>query len=111
MQQFHWRRDENARCNATKSHLSNVWRRNCADCDNTAAVAACRNAEWFGGVAKFGSAIVMINGNKTYIVAIIASLYAIVGFLYGGLDAQQASEILMGAGGLGALRHAISKGK
>ena len=50
-----------------------------------------------------------INGKKTYIVAAVTVLYALVGWWDGSLTDQAAMALLFGGAGLGALRHGVSK--
>lgn len=50
----------------------------------------------------------MLNGYKTYIVAVVGALYAITAFLTGHIDANAATEMLVTALGLGALRNALA---
>jgi len=50
----------------------------------------------------------VLNGWKTYAVAILTILYAAMGCALGQVDAATAIEMIFGAAGLGALRHGVS---
>lgn len=50
----------------------------------------------------------MLSGYKTYIIAVLGIIYAISGFLTGHVDANTAIQLILGSGGLAALRHGIS---
>lgn len=49
-----------------------------------------------------------INGYKSYIIAGATLLYAIGGAISGHLTPDQAIQLVLGAGGLAALRHGVS---
>ncbi len=51
----------------------------------------------------------MLAGYKTYIMAAALAAYAFGGAVYGAHDWNHALELMMGAGGLGALRAAIGR--
>lgn len=52
-----------------------------------------------------------INGSKTYIVAAVTIAFALAQLWQGAIDQNTAMEMVLGAMGLGALRHGISKGE
>ena len=52
-----------------------------------------------------------LNGYKTYIVAGATVIYAVVGMWSGTLDQSTGMEMILGALGLGALRHGVSNSK
>lgn len=49
----------------------------------------------------------MLAGYKTYMMAVALAAYAIGGAVYGAHDWSHAYELLLGSGGLSALRAAI----
>ena len=49
-----------------------------------------------------------LSGSKTYIVAVAGIIYAISGFIWGGLDAQTAMAVIWTAAGLAGLRSGIA---
>lgn len=51
----------------------------------------------------------LLSGKKTYIVAIVTVLYAIVVVGIGQNDWSGAVALILGASGLGALRHGVGK--
>ena len=50
-----------------------------------------------------------INGLKSYLLAVAIAIYAILGYVLGYHELQKSVELLLGAGVVGALRHAIKK--
>lgn len=50
-----------------------------------------------------------INGYKTYIVAFLLFLYALLSVFFGQMTIDQAVAYVLGAGGIAAMRHGISK--
>lgn len=50
-----------------------------------------------------------IDGYKTYLVAIVSVIYAIVGLGFGHNDWTSAVTMILGSSGLGTLRHGVSK--
>lgn len=50
-----------------------------------------------------------INGYKTYLVAVVTIIYAVVGVGISQNDWGSAVNMILGATGLGALRHGVSK--
>lgn len=48
-----------------------------------------------------------LKGSKTYIVAVLTALYAILGFNLGHLDANTTVQLLLAAAGLAGLRGGI----
>lgn len=51
-----------------------------------------------------------LNGYKTYIVAGVTIVFAVVSYWGGAMDAQTMELTILGALGLGGLRHGISTG-
>lgn len=49
-----------------------------------------------------------LNGNKTYLTAAVAVVYAISAALYGAIDANTAVQIVLAAIGASTLRHGIT---
>ena len=52
-----------------------------------------------------------LSGYKTYIVAAVTIAYAITSAWQGTIDQTTAMQMILGALGLGALRHGIAKGQ
>ena len=48
-----------------------------------------------------------LQGNKSYIIAIATLMYAVGGFVSGHMSASEATNLVLYALGLGALRNAI----
>jgi hypothetical protein len=53
----------------------------------------------------------VIDGWKTYILAAATVAYALGGMYLGHLDPNEAIPLILGALGLGALRHGVAKGE
>ena len=51
----------------------------------------------------------MMDGKKTYTLAIAAVLAGVAGYLQGHLDLQQALEAVWAGGAAAALRHGLAK--
>lgn len=52
----------------------------------------------------------LINGKKSYLLAGAAIVYALYAhFILNAIDVNQMMDVILGAGGLSTLRHAISK--
>ena len=49
-----------------------------------------------------------LNGTKTYVVAATTVLYAVVSWWAGTMDQNAAMAMILGAAGLGALRHGVA---
>ena len=50
-----------------------------------------------------------VNGYKTYIVSVTTILYAVISVGFGQHDWGSAVTMILGASGLGALRHGVAK--
>lgn len=48
-----------------------------------------------------------LQGKKTYIIAVLTVIYAILGVILGKFDINTAIGLVLGAGGLAALRNAV----
>ena len=50
-----------------------------------------------------------VSGNKSYAIAAILALYAVLGLVLGKSTLDEAITLLLQAGGLAGIRHAIAK--
>lgn len=54
------------------------------------------------------SSISFLQGKKTYLVALVAIIYAVSAYFTGHIGFENATQLVLGALGIGALRNGIS---
>lgn len=50
-----------------------------------------------------------LKGKKTYIISILAVVYAVSGYILGYIELQNAIQLIIGSLGISALRHGIGQ--